>query len=365
MRFRISHATTAADICSSGKPPGNLPTCQENALIASPIDIAALRRENLRGGLYMVLAMAAFALEDMFVKTAASTLPTSELLLLFGCGGLLIFGIAALLCGERLFSAEALSPIMRLRFVFEALARLFYVLALALTPALCRDGYPAGDTDRRGDGCRSLLRGEGGMVALGCDHSGSVGRPDRPSSRRRRLLNAFDPSASGDGRLCRARSRSRASPASLGSLVLGFYGYLAIIAAGITYLPLEGRPFVMPDATSSLAIIAAITFGTAAYIALMKAMRTGEISVVTPFRYTRLLFGLALGMAAFGEVLDLATIVGSVIVVLAGLFTLWTGRSKQSPRQADASVIAGSPRKRCKIRSTERPIFAGACGRSA
>jgi drug/metabolite transporter (DMT)-like permease len=331
MRFRISHATTVADICSSGKSPGNLPICQENALIASPIDITALRRENLRGSLYMVLAMAAFALEDMFVKTAASTLPTSELLLLFGCGGLLVFGIAALLWGERLFSAEALSPIMRLRFVFETLARLFYVLALALTPLSAATAILQATPIVVAMGAAAFFMERVGWSRWAAIILGLSG-----------VLIVLRPAAEGFSALSiltllgmlgfAARDlASRASPASLGSPVLGFYGYLAIVAAGITYLPLEGRRFVVPDATSSLALVAAIIFGTAAYIALMKAMRTGEISVVTPFRYTRLLFGLALGMTAFGEVLDLATIVGSVIVVLAGLFTLWTGRSKQSP----------------------------------
>ena len=41
--------------------------------------------------------------------------------------------------------------------------------------------------------------------------------------------------------------------------------------------------------------------GTLAYASLMKAMRTGEVSAVTPFRYSRLLFGVGLGVVMFGE----------------------------------------------------------------
>ncbi len=55
----------------------------------------------------------------------------------------------------------------------------------------------------------------------------------------------------------------------------------------------------------------------------MKAMRIGDVSAVTPFRYTRLLFGIALGMILFGEEPDLLMIVGCGIVVLSGLFILW------------------------------------------
>ena len=58
----------------------------------------------------------------------------------------------------------------------------------------------------------------------------------------------------------------------------------------------------------------------------MKAMRTGEVSAVTPFRYTRLLFGIALGIALFGEQLSHSMMVGSALIVISGLFILWRGK---------------------------------------
>ena len=69
-----------------------------------------------------------------------------------------------------------------------------------------------------------------------------------------------------------------------------------------------------------------VVVGVGAYSSLMKAMRTGAVSAVTPFRYTRLLFGLLLGIALFGERLTPATLLGSALVVLSGLFILWRGR---------------------------------------
>jgi drug/metabolite transporter (DMT)-like permease len=47
---------------------------------------------------------------------------------------------------------------------------------------------------------------------------------------------------------------------------------------------------------TSLYALGAVPAGVIAYSCLMKAMRTGEVSAVTPFRYTRLLFGIALGI---------------------------------------------------------------------
>ena len=58
-------------------------------------------------------------------------------------------------------------------------------------------------------------------------------------------------------------------------------------------------------------------------------MRTGEVSAVTPFRYSRLLFGLALGVIVFHEHPDALTLLGSVVIVASGLYTLATGRASR------------------------------------
>lgn len=70
------------------------------------------------------------------------------------------------------------------------------------------------------------------------------------------------------------------------------------------------------------------TYRTGAHSCLMKAMRTGDVSAVTPFRYTRLLFGAGLGIIMFDETLTLGMLVGSGLIVLSGLFILWRGQKK-------------------------------------
>jgi drug/metabolite transporter (DMT)-like permease len=60
----------------------------------------------------------------------------------------------------------------------------------------------------------------------------------------------------------------------------------------------------------------------------MKAMRTGDIATVTPFRYTRLFFGIALGVFVFGEQIDGPMMIGCTIIVAAGLLIAWDGRRR-------------------------------------
>ena len=65
------------------------------------------------------------------------------------------------------------------------------------------------------------------------------------------------------------------------------------------------------------------------------AMRTGEVSVVTPFRYTRLLFALLLGIVVFNETPDIWTLAGGSIVVFSGVYALLGSRQKRQ-HQVDA-----------------------------
>ena len=129
---------------------------------------------------------------------------------------------------------------------------------------------------------------------------------------------------------------SRAAPLSLSAFVLGLYGFLAVVFAGIVFSLWQGQAFVWPAMHSALYMVGAVLFGTVAYVSLMKAMRTGEVSSVTPFRYTRLLFGIGLGLSVFGETLDVPMMVGSSVIVLSGLFIL-----RRSTRIKETS--AGAP----------------------
>ena len=56
--------------------------------------------------------------------------------------------------------------------------------------------------------------------------------------------------------------------------------------------------------------------------AITEAMRLGEVSVVTPFRYSRLLFALMIGVLVFGERPDALTLTGAALIIGSGLYAL-------------------------------------------
>ena len=69
-----------------------------------------------------------------------------------------------------------------------------------------------------------------------------------------------------------------------------------------------------------------MSIGIFAYYAIVAAMRVGEVSFVTPFRYARLLFALIIGVSVFGEAPDALTLLGAAIIVLSGIYTVWRER---------------------------------------
>ena len=66
--------------------------------------------------------------------------------------------------------------------------------------------------------------------------------------------------------------------------------------------------------------------GIGGHFLLIKAYDVTEASTVQPFAYFQLVFASAVGMWAFGDVIDRYIVLGSSIIVGAGLFTFWRER---------------------------------------
>ena len=64
---------------------------------------------------------------------------------------------------------------------------------------------------------------------------------------------------------------------------------------------------------------------------LIRAYEVAEASAIQPFAYLQLVFAAALGITVFGEALRPNVALGALIVVFAGLFTLWRARQKAAP----------------------------------
>jgi drug/metabolite transporter (DMT)-like permease len=266
--------------------------------------------------------MAAFAVEDALLKTAARTLPVGQVLVIFGCAGMVAFAMLARARGQRLFPPQAASPVVAFRAVAEVTGRLFFTLAFVLTPLTQAS---------------AILQAAPLVVVAGA----ALWFGERVSPRRwaavvvgflgvlvilRPGLDGFQTASllavAGMLGFALRDLATRAMPPELGNFALGVYGFAAMVPAGAGLMAVTGTRPVPVDTAAGLALAAATAVGVLAYWSLTAAMRTGQIGAVAPFRYTRLVFAMLVGVIAFGERPDAATLIGSAIVVAAGIAAL-------------------------------------------
>lgn len=276
--------------------------------------------ENQRGAVYMTASMAGFAVEDVFVKAAAHTLPLGQVLLTIGLTGMLIFSAMAARAGEALLPPAFLSRPMLIRCGFEITGRLFYGLAITLT-ALSTTSAILQATPLVVVAGAALVFGE--KVSLQRWLAVLIGFVGvlvilRPGSDFSALsLLAVVGLLGFAGR----DLATRAAPKGLSNRQLGALGFAMLATAGAILLVVNGGAHV-PSGAALIYLAGGTVFGTLGYHALTYAMRTGEVGAVTPFRYTRLVFAMVLAMALFGERPDLATWIGAALVVGSGIYAL-------------------------------------------
>lgn len=277
-----------------------------------------MRSDNLRGSLWMLASMAGFAAEDGFLKAAAGAMPLGQVLVVEGLLGVLWFSAIALRAGMPPIPRAARSRTMALRSGFEVAGRLFYALAIALTPISTASAILQA-TPLVVVPAAALLFGERvGVFRWGIILTGFLAvlvilRPGFVGFSGLSLLALVGMLGFAGRDLA-----TRAAPPALSNAQLGVAGFAVLAFCGVLILSVTGG-VTLPGPRALALLAGASGFGIAGYAALTQAMRTGEVSAVTPFRYARLIFALAIGVLAFGERPDPQTLLGSAIIVACGL----------------------------------------------
>ena len=91
---------------------------------------------------------------------------------------------------------------------------------------------------------------------------------------------------------------------------------------GAIILSFVGPFFYIDVLKSDWILILMICFlGTSAHYFVIKAYQYSEASLLQPFNYLQLVFVSLIGMIVFNEVLEIPVLIGSLMIVFAGLFT--------------------------------------------
>jgi drug/metabolite transporter (DMT)-like permease len=71
--------------------------------------------------------------------------------------------------------------------------------------------------------------------------------------------------------------------------------------------------------------VAAGLFGAAGHFLMIEAFRLAEAAVVSPVRYTALIWGAVMGYAVWGEVPDAWVLTGSAVIIASGMAMIRAG----------------------------------------
>lgn len=293
----------------------------------------------MRAILYMVLAMLFFTAADLFVKLASSSLSSGMITSLMGFGTALCFLIGIRATSGVVFSKAYLHWTLALRNFGEAMAALGMIISLSLVDLSTVTAILQSQPLLLTAAGALFLSEKVGIRRAMAVLIGFVGvliilRPTQDSF----ALSNVVVLVAVIGMTIRDVG-SRQMPSHIPTFVAAFYGGMAIGFVGLATLWLEGV-VTIPQGGTYFYTAAMIITGAAGVYLITNAMRLGAVSVVSPFRYVKIIFGIGAGVLVLGERPDIYVLIGSAIVTAAGLYAFMRERHLlrvQTKRVAKAS----------------------------
>ena len=276
---------------------------------------------NLKSIIFMIIAMGCLTLTDLLIKVASQTLPIGQVMISYGVGSLIVFWALLRIKGESIRLSPLTNPTVVFRNIGDLIALNGMFLALVYVP-LSTIGAVIQTVPILVTAAAALFLGERvGMRRASAIFVGFLGalliiQPGAASFDITAILVLI--AAIG---MALRDIATKLVRENLSTLLLSFYSCFLFIISGIVLLVINGEASV-PVLANSITIAAMIVTGSLGFFFMTEAVRLGEMSVVSPFRYTRLLFSMAAGILILGEQVNASMIIGSALTILSGLY-IW------------------------------------------
>lgn len=278
--------------------------------------------DNLRGALYMNVAMAAFTVNDACMKAVTQSLPLFQAISFRGALTIpLLLAVGMALGGLRFRLGRRDTWIVTIRSAAEVGGTILFLAALVHMPlanlsAILQSlplAVPVAAALVFGDplGWRR-------MMAIGIGFVGVL-IIIRPGTDGFDIWSVMGLASVGCVvvRDLATRELSRA----VSSVTVAVCAALSVMTMGLIGSVFTG--WQMPEARDLALLAGAAVMLVFGYLFVVMVMRVGDIGFVAPFRYMALLWAILLGWLAFGQFPDGWTIFGAGIVVGTGIFTLY------------------------------------------
>jgi drug/metabolite transporter (DMT)-like permease len=318
----------SAEACIAAVAVQFLPPAHKNGIAFIMKNLS----DNMRGALFMMLAMAGYTFNDAMMKLLANNLSLFQAVLLRGIIVSLLVGLFAWSRGDFAMAKSSFSLPLFLRILGEIGGVIFFLTALFHMPianvTAILQVLPLAVTL-----ASALLLGESvgwrryGAIAIGFSGVLIIVRPGSDG------FNFYSVMALGAVVCVVVRDlATRRLPVSTPSVLVGFYTSVAVTIMAALVVPFQPwQPFGLREMIILTAAALFVFFGT---IFSIMTMRVGEVGFVSPFRYTILLWAILLGIVVFNEYPDKYTILGSCIIVIMGIYSFYREReiARNQPR---------------------------------
>ena len=269
----------------------------------------------------MIIAMGCLTLTDMLIKIASQTLPIGQVMVIYGVGALAVFWVLLRIKGETIQLLPLTNPAVIWRNVGDLIAMNGMFLALVYVP-LSTIGAVIQAVPLLVTAAAALFLGEKvGLRRVSAILIGFLGTLliIQPGA------NTFDITTAlvliaALGMAMRDIATKLVRD-SFSTLLLSFYSCFLFIFSGSVLLLIKGVPS-FSDWGNVAILLSMIIAGCLGFFFMTQAVRLGDMSVVIPFRYTRLLFSMAAGILILGEQLNTIMLIGSALTILSGLY-IW------------------------------------------
>ena len=279
-------------------------------------------KKNSKGIFLMIMSMASFAVGDTFVKISGAFLSPAQIMFFLIAGGLIIFAMIAKIKGENLLDSRAFSPVLLIRYLAEMIGLVAMIMGLTKIPLSVVGTVTQASPILVAAGAvfffkeivswrrwSSIVIGFIGVVLVIQPGSQNL---DYAVIWAVVALVAFS-----------IRDLvTRLTPPDIPSASIATFTMIAAFPFTAAWVFFSGEK-LFPPGIDWAVVSSMIILGSFGYLLLITSLRLGELSAIMPFRYSRIVFLLILGVLVFGERPTASMLVGAALILISGVYIMW------------------------------------------
>jgi drug/metabolite transporter (DMT)-like permease len=300
----------------------------------SPATPAATAAENRRGIFAVLAASTLFICNDTFVKLATSAYPTGQIMVVRGLFATLVMFIVVAASGKLGALGALRRPLVLLRAGCEGLVALTFIIALGHLPladitAILQATPILLTLIAAALGIEKVGWRRWSAVCVGFLGMLLVVKPGGSS------FTLYTALALACAAIVAMRDLiTRRIPATIPTVVVSLGTTMTVVLFGLGLGVEDWRPLQWRE---TLYLAGAAIVVSTGNVFIIAAYRTGDVAVVSPFRYSVVVWAGLIGYLLFGDVPDRYAILGTLLIVGSGLYTVH--RERIRARSAPAPEV--------------------------